>query len=106
VSPGEDTKDLRLTDIRSARVSEVMSPIVYCICPDQTIALAAARMVTRKIHRLIVVDESGRVMGIVTASDLLRTLPGVDDALAEAEIEKEICDPGGALNGGEAVEAG
>jgi len=89
---GEDSS-LPLTDIRTAAVSEVMSPIVYCICPDQSIALAAARMITRRIHRLIVVDETGRVDGIVTATDLLRTLPGVERALEEAEIEKAVCEP-------------
>jgi CBS-domain-containing membrane protein len=88
----EDSQQLRLTDIRTARVAEVMSPIVYCICPDQPIALAAARMVTRQIHRLVVVDDAGKVMGIVAASDLLATLPGVEEAMEEAEIEKSLAD--------------
>ena len=43
----EEYGELRLTDIRSATVAEVMSPVVYCICPDQSIALAAARMIAR-----------------------------------------------------------
>jgi len=84
----EEYGELRLTDIRAATVSEVMSPVVYCICPDQSIALAAARMISRQIHRLVVVDLAGRVLGTVSAVDLLRALPGLDEALEEADIEK------------------
>ncbi len=84
----EEYGDLRLTDIRSATVAEVMSPVVYCICPDQPIALAAARLIARQIHRLIVVDLAGRVLGTISAIDLLRALPGIEEALEEADLEK------------------
>jgi CBS-domain-containing membrane protein len=84
----EEYGDLRLTDIRSAKVAEVMSPVVYCVCPDQSIALAAARMIARQIHRLIVVDLAGRVLGTISAIDLLRALPGIDEAREEADLEK------------------
>ena len=84
----EEYGDLRLTDIRTAEVSEVMSPVVYCICPDQSIALAAARLIARQIHRIIVVDIGGRVLGTVSAIDLLRALPGIDKALKDVDLEK------------------
>jgi CBS-domain-containing membrane protein len=84
----EEYGELRLTDIRTATVSEVMSPVVYCICPDQSIALAAARMKARHIHRLIVVDLAGRVLGSISAVDLLSAVPGIDEALEEANLEK------------------
>jgi len=84
----EEYGELRLTDIRSAAVAEVMSPVVYCICPDQSIALAAARMKARQVHRLVVVDSAGRVLGSISAVDLLRAIPGVDEALEEAKLEK------------------
>jgi CBS-domain-containing membrane protein len=90
--PRDENSRLRLADVRAAEVSEVMSPIVYCICPDQSIALAAARMIARRIHRLIVVDENGRVLGIVTATDLLRNLPEIEQALETAQTEKALCD--------------
>ena len=84
----EEYGDLRLTDIRSARVAEVMSPVVYCICPDQSIALAAARLIARQIHRLVVVNTAGRVLGMISAVDLLRGIPGIENALEEADLEK------------------
>jgi len=88
VPPKEEYGDLRLTDIRAANVSEVMSPVVYCVCPDESIALAAARLITRRIHRLVVVDLDGRVQGTVSAVDLLRALPDIDEALERAGLEK------------------
>ena len=86
----EEYGDLRLTDIRSATVAEVMSPVVYCICPDQPVTLAAARMIERRIHRLVVADLEGHVLGTVSAIDLLRALPGIDEAREEVALEKAV----------------
>jgi CBS-domain-containing membrane protein len=82
----------RPSDIRTARIDELMSPIVHCICPDQSLALAAARMLSRQVHRLIVLDEQGRVLGLISAVDLLRAVPGVEDALVAATEEKRLSD--------------
>lgn len=84
------SESLRVSDIRTASVEEVMSPIVHCICPDQPIALAAARMITRHVHRLVVVDEEGRVLGMLAAVDLLEVVPGIDEWMEEAEREKTV----------------
>ena len=88
-----DDPTIRLTDIRTARVSELMSPIIHCVCENQSIQLAAARMLVRHVHRLVVVDEEGRVLGILSATDLLRAVPGVDDLLNEARDEKRFYQP-------------
>jgi len=77
----------RISDIRTARVDEIMSPIIHCICGDQSVALAAARMLTRRVHRLVVIDSEGRVLGLVSALDLLRVVPGVEDAIEPATGE-------------------
>jgi len=81
-------RGLRFTDIKTALVEEVMSPVVHCICPDQPVTLAAARMIERKVHRLIVVDEEAQVLGIVSATDLLRAVPEIEQALAQARQER------------------
>jgi CBS-domain-containing membrane protein len=86
--PEDPSGKLQLSDIRSATVAEVMSPVVHCICPDQSIALAAARMITRQIHRLVVVDEAGRVLGTISPMDLLCAMPGVDAEMGEARKER------------------
>jgi CBS domain-containing protein len=78
---GEDEPwPLRPADIRTARVEEVMTPLVHAIGPEQSAADAAARMLRHRIHRLIVVDDELRVLGIVSAMDLLRVCPGVETA--------------------------
>ncbi len=75
---------LRLTDIQTAAVEEVMSPLVHCIRADMPIAVAASTMVSQRIHRLVVVDETFRVQGVISALDILRAIPGVDE-LVESE---------------------
>jgi CBS-domain-containing membrane protein len=75
---------LRLTDIQTAPVEEVMSPLVHCIRADMPIAVAASAMVGQRIHRLVVVDETFRVQGVISALDILRAIPGVDE-LVESE---------------------
>ncbi|GAB4224226.1 MAG: CBS domain-containing protein [Acidobacteriota bacterium] len=73
----EGVRDLRVSDIRTATVGEVMTPLVHAIRETATAGEAAERMLRHRIHRLIVVDENLRVRGIVSAMDLLRLLPGV-----------------------------
>jgi CBS domain-containing protein len=75
---GDEPWRLRTADIRTARVDEVMTPLVHAIGPEQSAAEAAARMLRHRIHRLIVVDEDLKVLGIVSAMDLLRVCPGVE----------------------------
>lgn len=82
--PEDPSAKLHLSDIRSATVEEVMSPVVHCICPEQSIGLAAARMITRKIHRLVVVNAEGRVLGTISPMDLLCALPGVAEEMSDA----------------------
>jgi CBS-domain-containing membrane protein len=81
-------RGLRFADIRTAQVEEVMSPIVHCICPDQPVTLAAARMIDRKVHRLVVVDENAQVLGILSSADLLRAIPDVEAALEKVRNER------------------
>jgi CBS-domain-containing membrane protein len=85
--PGEARNMTRVTDIRTARVDELMSPVIHCICADQSLALAAARMLTRRVHRLVVVDKQGCVLGVISALDMLHVVPGVEDAMQSASDE-------------------
>ena len=84
VRDSNDFKTLSLTDIQSATVEQVMSPVVHCIGPDRPVAEAAGRMIEERIHRLVVVDENRRVLGVVSAIDVLRAVPGVDPRLRVA----------------------
>jgi CBS domain-containing protein len=55
-------------------VGKLMTRKVYTITPDAFLVHAAELMTENKIAGLPVVDERGGVVGIVTESDLLRTL--------------------------------
>lgn len=73
----EAARRLRLSDIRTAAVSELMTPLVHAIRETSPASEAAERMIRHRIHRLVVVDEDLRVRGVISAMDLLRLLPGV-----------------------------
>jgi CBS domain-containing protein len=55
-------------------VGRLMTRKVFTITPDALLVHAAELMTDHKIAGLPVVDEKGGVIGIVTESDLLRTL--------------------------------
>lgn len=70
--------DLRRTladerfDVRTTRVSEVMTRSPITIDSDALAVEAARLMETHKIHALLVVDGQGRVVGALNIHDLLR----------------------------------
>lgn len=58
-------------DLRNGRVEDVMSPIALTVEAGTSIVDAAAMMVERRIHRLLV-TENDVLSGIVSTLDLLR----------------------------------
>jgi len=87
-SDSRPPRGLSIADIRTANIEEVMSPIVHCVRPEDPVTLAAARMIDRKVHRLVVVDEDAQVLGIVSAADLLLAIPEVEIALEQVKEER------------------
>ncbi len=61
---------------------ELMRPGMATVNPETPISEAAARMADENLKRLAVVDGSGRLVGILSRSDILKT---VVDALDEAK---------------------
>jgi len=57
-----------------ARVSDVMRPQVYAIRPEATAVEAMQRMSSNDYPRLLVVDATGQVVGVLTNTDLLRAI--------------------------------
>lgn len=56
------------------RVQRVMSHDVVTVTPDTPLGDTAQLMIERKISGLPVVSEEGRVVGMITESDIFRTL--------------------------------
>jgi CBS domain-containing protein len=53
-------------------VADAMTPAVWSVPPDAPVADIIGMMVAKNIHRVLVVD-GGRLEGIVTAMDVLRS---------------------------------
>ena len=58
------------------RVRHLMSTPAVTVHAGASVRFAAREMVDRHIHRLVVTDDDGRPIGVVTPLDLLRSLIG------------------------------
>lgn len=78
--------------LRSVEVKEVMSLEVDSVSPEESARNAARHMLRRKIGCLPVLDEEGRLLGLLTETDLLGAAVGADD---EEEIVIDATDAPG-----------
>lgn len=69
----------------------LMTSPAVCARPEWTVVEAARVMDGRRLKRLPVVDEAGRLIGIVSRSDLLRVYLRRDQAIRE-EIRHDVLD--------------
>jgi CBS domain-containing protein len=69
---------------------DLMTVAVVAVSPDATVAEAARRMHTAKVKRLPVVDRTGRLLGIVSRSDLLKVFDRSDQDIRHEIIEDVI----------------
>jgi len=76
----------RRSFLRSVEVGEVMAKELVTVDPDTTLADAARLLVHRKIGCLPVVNPDGRLLGLVTETDLL-SAAYLDDVEEDAAIE-------------------
>jgi CBS-domain-containing membrane protein len=81
---------LELNDREAAKhdardAADAMTSPAVTIRPSRAVSEAAALMLDRSVNRLPVVDEHGRLVGIVTRADLVRAF-----ARGDAEIVREI----------------
>ncbi len=67
---GEPLPERRMGDI----AGDIMTAPVASIPPGATVADAVRSMGDRKIRRLAVVDDAGKLVGIVTRADILRAV--------------------------------
>ncbi|QNP68286.1 CBS domain-containing protein [Streptomyces roseirectus] len=82
----------RLKDLEKAgglRARDLMTSPALTVRPDTTLARAARTMARAKVKRLPVVDELGRLQGIVSRTDLLKVFLREDESIAE-EVRREI----------------
>ncbi|HEX2154878.1 MAG TPA: CBS domain-containing protein [Acidimicrobiia bacterium] len=66
----------------TGRVSEAMSRGPHTIGPDELATVAARRMAELHVKRLPVVDDAGRLVGVVSRSDLMSIFARPDENIA------------------------
>ncbi len=67
---------------RKRRVKEIMSTHLIKISPNKTIEDAARLMVEKNIEKILVF-EKGKLIGIITANDILKVEPALIEVLLE-----------------------
>lgn len=82
---GREEDAMAKSEARTA--GEAMTSPAVTIAPFQPAAAAARLMVEKAVNRLPVVDDNGKLLGIVTRADLVRAFARSDD-----EIAREISD--------------
>jgi len=66
-------------DSRKIRVGDIMSTPLILATMDITIGEAAKKMMENNIRRLVVSDQNGRLLGLVTMTDLIRWVARGDE---------------------------
>jgi CBS domain-containing protein len=74
----------------AAVAGKLMTAPAATVAPTATITEAARRMHTAGVKRLPVVDETGRLVGIVSRADLLKVFTRPDEAIRSQIISKVI----------------
>ncbi|WP_370147138.1 CBS domain-containing protein [Streptacidiphilus sp. EB129] len=87
--PAPDLSDRDQVRSRATTARGLMSSPAVCARPEWTVVEAARLMNQRGFKRLVVVDEAGRLIGVVSRGDLLRVFLRHDTAIRE-EIRHDV----------------
>src|SRR4029450_13728352 len=71
----------RTPNWQAKNVSGVMTHKVFTVTPETPLSVAASEMLSRRINCLPVVGNDGKVGGIITSTDLLRSYQKIQAAL-------------------------
>jgi CBS domain-containing protein len=72
--PARDLSADVVVDADRTPVRNVMTPLVFSVAPRTAAHKVIEDMLAHKIHRLFVVDDSGILVGVISAVDVLRRL--------------------------------
>lgn len=71
--PGPHVIERQLEEVTAYRVDQLMTRQVVTASPDEDVADAARRMHARDVKLLPVVDGDGRLVGVISRGDIVRT---------------------------------
>lgn len=63
-------------DLAAILAREVMTPQVVSISEGATVAEASKKLIESHIHRLLVIDDNGKPLGILSTTDIIREMRG------------------------------
>jgi len=63
-------------NLSAIQARDVMTPNVISISEDATVGEAARKLLESNIHRLLVVNEGGSPLGILSTTDIIREIRG------------------------------
>lgn len=69
----EEIQDLHL-EVEGMTVADIMTPSVYSVAEDASVSEIASTMLSAHLHRLLVTNGDGALVGIISTSDLLGLL--------------------------------
>jgi CBS domain-containing protein len=75
--------------LQAATAGEAMTSPALTVTADRPVEETAATMIDKGVNRLPVVDDQGRLVGIVTRADLVRAFIRSDDQIAR-EIREDV----------------
>lgn len=70
----EDARRVPFEKRNQVRVSDIMSRKIMVVSPEEPLSSVVRRMSEGNFGRVPVVDEEGRLIGIVTRTDILKSL--------------------------------
>jgi CBS domain-containing protein len=79
--------------IRPRTANEVMMPLALTLGERASVAHAAAMMASEDVHHVMIVDSTGRLIGVVSSMDIVRWLArndGYGAARASEPVESEL----------------
>jgi CBS-domain-containing membrane protein len=62
----------QVVEVDRATVSSIMTPVVFSVTPRCTARKVMEELVSLQVHRLFVLDESGTLVGVISALDVVR----------------------------------
>ena len=63
-------------DLTAIQSRDVMTPDVISVSEEATVEEAAEKLLEGNVHRLLVVSEAGRPLGILSTTDIIREMRG------------------------------
>ena len=76
----------RTPNWQAKNVSGVMTHKVFTVTPETPLSVAASEMLSRRINCLPVVGNDGKVCGIITSTDLLRSYQKIQESLENNSV--------------------